>query len=102
MASTEDLLGRLNDFVDILIKINGGQSGFKEVTNGSTLTDDNIYFALKAVNGDVTLGAGTTTVKGDSPTSGDVILQGNTVYGHFDDIEVDTATNGKLYVYYID
>lgn len=84
-----DLIAKLNNFTS-------GEAGFDIVTG--TTNNDKLYFAVKAMNGDVTFGGGNTVrSRGDAPESGDVLPQGDVLYGNFDDLDV---SSGKLYAYY--
>jgi hypothetical protein len=97
MASQEELLSKELKQLKYLLDFTSGQQGFDR-TQG-TLTNYKTYFALKAINGDVTFGGSTTVTRGTAPSSGDVLLQGDVLYGSFDDIEI---TAGTLYAYYRD
>jgi hypothetical protein len=100
MKNTNEQLQRLLELVDYLLGFTSGAKGFDRVANGNTTNNDKEYFAIKAINGDVTLGSGTTVNVGDGPSSGDVLQQGDVLYGSFDNIEVTTSTSGDAYAYY--
>jgi hypothetical protein len=95
MKNTNEQLERLLEITDYLLAFTSKSNGF-DVISGS-VSNDRQYFALKAIGNSATLGAGTTTINGDSPDAGDTIQQGDTLYGSFDDVEV---TSGKVYAYY--
>lgn len=57
------------------------------------------WHAVKAVGGDATFGAGCAMHKGDAPSSGDVLQQGDTVSGPFTTIDLSAGT---VYAYKAD
>lgn len=76
-----------------------GKFGFERIAPGSTSSPSNgKYVAVKAVNGNVTFGAGTNALQGDDPADGDELLQGDVLVGQLDQIEVKSG--GVLYAYY--
>lgn len=100
MASTTELLEKLKVLINKLNLLNSGGNGFEEVTPGNNTANQDLYYSVKAVNGDLTLGSGTTVRNGDPPAGGDVILEGDVLFGRFKNVEVDGASSGKAYVYF--
>lgn len=80
-----------------------GQGGFKRIEGGTgTDTYDeannggNTIVAILAVNGDVTFASGCTAVRGDAPSSGDVIPQGQLLLAPLNKV---VLTSGVAYVF---
>lgn len=69
-----------------------GGHGFTRIASGTT----GDFRVLKAVNGDVTFGAGCLVASGDPPSNGDVLQQGDFLPGRFTKV---VYTGGVLYAY---
>lgn len=74
-----------------------GLYGFQRVTD--TDAPEREFAFVKAMNGDVTFDANCSVAKGDAPSSGDVLQQGDVLAGPFTQVGIQ-AGGGVLYAYF--
>lgn len=91
------MLENMEDLLRALLAFSFGDKGFIVIDGNEVATQH--FYALRAVNGAITLDSGTKSASGDDPIANHVIADGDVLFGNFKSVQRSESSEAGSVIY---